>query len=71
MELGCYFTVKGDEMGLRVFVRIRIFRIGGIFRISIRRIALFVIDGNPSNPNVDDERLTVEDARRGGILKIL
>ena len=47
----------------RVFVRIRIFRIRGIFRISLARLALFAITGNPAKMNMN-ERLPVKDERR-------
>ena len=45
---------------MRVFVRIRIFRIGGIYRISLVRLALFGITGNPAKPNTD-KRLQIKD----------
>ena len=53
------------------FVRIRIFRIGGIFRISIRLDCAFRRNPKSAKTNTD-ERLPVEDARRGDgrILKI-
>ena len=41
---------------MRVFVRIRICKVGGIFRISLVRIALFAITVNPAKPNTDGRR---------------
>ena len=48
---------------MRVFVRIRIYGISGIYRISIRlaQLALFAITENPAKPNTD-KRLPLEDA---------
>ena len=45
-----------------VFVRIRIYRIGWIFRISLSPNPRFRITENPANRNMD-KRLPVEDAR--------
>ena len=36
----------------RAFVRIRIYRICGIFRISFAQLARFAIIGNPAKPNM-------------------
>ena len=48
--------------GLRVFVRIRIFRIGVIFRILVSpELPLFAIAENPAKTGAD-ERLPVKDA---------
>ena len=60
----------GEGRGLRgVFVRIRIYRIGGIFRISLSPNPRFRIAENPAERNMD-KRLPIE-ARGGRILKIL
>ena len=44
----------------RGFVRIRIYGIGGIFRISILSSRAFRIEENPAKTNVD-ERLSIKD----------
>ena len=41
---------------MRVFVRIRICRVGGVYRISLARTALFAITVNPAKPNTDGRR---------------
>ena len=57
-------------MGSSVFVRIRIFRIVRIFRISFRPTYSSVITENPAKTNTD-KRSPVADARAVRILKIL
>ena len=57
-------------MTARGFVRIRIYGIGGIFRISFRPDCAFRHNENPAKRNVD-ERLVCEDAGALRILKIL
>ena len=42
-----------------VFVRIRIYWIGGIFRISLRPARLFAITENPAKTNTD-KRFPIE-----------
>ena len=54
----------------RAFVRIRIYRIGGIFRISFAYLAISAITVNPAKPSADKCPL-VKDARARRILKIL
>ena len=67
MGLQGMFGVGGQ---LRAFVRIRIYRISEIFRISFRQACVFAVTMNPANPNMD-KRLPSTDTRAGRILKIL